>query len=204
MNCRAGQSRTLLPALLIVLIVCPCGRARSEKSSPPSAVALDQLSVSDGAQSSDRDRSSDVDVPQSVAVSRSASVIPSEISDRPDVRTLTIPPAVGSDRCDTRESGATAEMCRRRIETRAGQYSRPSAAPVTPEARLLLLTNPRATGSNGQGGNQPSTALDGANGPGEQLAGALRNGLGDQDVSASVPNSPAQPGILPIIVNPPK
>ena len=208
MNRRASNAWTLLPALAIGLAVSFSGKTHGENAQvSSSSTSLDQVSAENVGQSKGQVRSSDVDVPQPYRPSQPAAVMPSEISDRSDSRSLSMTQATGSDRCDGSVANArvNSALCGRPIEGRANQFSRPSSVGVSPEAKLLLLTNPRTTGVNGS----PASAFDGPNGRAEQLAGALRDGVANQDLLVPKQNTPVSPGmppsgVLPIIVNPPK
>lgn len=172
---------------------------------PPSkSVTLDQISTGADAQLAKGGRTTDVEVPQPAQLSRTAIVTSSEISDRADGRTLAIPPATGTDRCDEAGTANRSQLCRQRLETRANLYSRPRSALVTPEARLLLLTNPNgAIGREGNGQLGSIAGLDAPNGPTEQLAGALRDRADAQsDSPATTPVPTGAPGTLPPSVSP--
>lgn len=208
MNRRARGMMIFFPMAAIGLSAPASAQVESEKAQASEAsVTLDQLSISDAARAGGPDRQTAVEVAQPARPSASAAVIASEVSRRSDGRSLTVAPAIGDDRCDGNEARLRTELCRRRIEARANQYNRPSAAPVTPEARLLLLTNPDGADTVGDiGRRQVPSGLDGPNGPAEQLAGALRDGMAKQDFPMS---TPVQPGTLPpntppIVVIPPK
>lgn len=78
---------------------------------------------------------------------RTAEAAP-DLSTRAQGRAVGVAAVGGVDRCEPNTPAADTELCRRRLEARAGEFNKAGAAPVTPEARLLILSDPQ---------NQPQT-----------------------------------------------
>ena len=179
---------------------------------PDASVALDQLSATRGARAAEAGAGVEVDALEQNAPSMAAKVTSAEISTRADGRTLASSPVGGADRCDSVAKSLRRGVCRRPLESRAGDYTRPRAAPVTAEGRLLLLTNAgtNPTASDPSGGAMGASGFNAANGPAEQLAGALQDRAASQDNALTNPNSdPTGSGTLPpgvptIVVVPPR
>jgi len=122
------------------------------------------------------------------------------LSSRAESRAVGVGALGGHDRCDVEPGAARPAECANAIETRAGQYTKPGAAPVTPEARLLLLTDPD------QG---PMTADSAVRRTGtsdaqvDALAGAAA-GVVANAVSSPKSSAPATAGVSPstVVVGP--
>ena len=178
---------------------------------PASSVTPNQVSARTDPVVTEAARASDLEVSQPTRPSRTEAVTSSEVSNRADGRELAIAPVIGTDRCDGAEGVARAQ-CRNRLEARADQYNRPRSAPVTPEARLLLLTSPGGTVAREDTPGQLGSAsgLNAPNGPTEQLAGALRERAEAQDsIPGNTPGVPAgsvtlPPNVPSVVVIPPK
>ena len=168
------------------------------------SVTLEQVAPANGA----RGAGADLDVQQPARPPRAAAVTSSEVSDRADGRALATAPIGGSDRCDATGRADRSDLCRQRIEARAGQYGRPRAVPVSPEARLMLLIDPKGpTLANGRQAGAVS-GLNDPGGPAEQLAGALRDRAArDADGAAQGRSTDAgavPPGVPAVVVLPTK
>lgn len=89
--------------------------------------------------------------PSQVAKAGRSAQPPLPISTPEQGRTAAVDRVHGSDRCDpaNRARKVPAE-CSKVIETRAGEYQRPSPRPLSPEQRLMVDQQLRATDATGQ------------------------------------------------------
>lgn len=189
-----GSRPTRLRSACAALVALATPPMAQEEGKQP-AVALDQV-PSPGA-------SPDLNIQQPAPVSRAAAVTSGDVPVASGAGALATPPIAGSDMCDRTADDGRGELCRRRLEARAGEFRRPSAAPVTPEGRLLLLTG-RASGTAQL---ETITGLNDPNGPAEQLAGALQSQAAmDPSANGSRPTQdatgPIPSGVPPVVILP--
>ncbi len=180
---------------------CAHAQVSSENQRDGAAsVTLDQLPSVSRQGSTEPGTIADLDAARRDAVSASDKVTSIDLAAAADGREVVMPSLKGSDRCDPKSRTARTPLCRRRIETRASDYSRPRASPVTPEARLLLLMTPGNSASSDPTGGKTFSAsgLNSPNGPAEQIAGALRDGtIGQGQVDTGKQPDRADQNALP-------
>lgn len=211
------------PAAALLVNAAVVGAALAQSGA---AITVPQLSQSqrigaaqiegDAGSTSARSRAESVSSPVQVGSrSRSTESAPA-LSNSAQGRSVGVTALGGRDRCNPALAGSDTEACRRRIETRSGDYARVTAAPVTAEGRLLLLTQ-----------NQPppmtpdSAARRLAGSPAEletlagtaagQLAGVLSQPTTQPDAAPNAGQplvtpflTALPPGAAPVIVAPPR
>ncbi len=183
----------------------------------PGAVAMPQLSearqpgaasvAGDGAPSGARERERLAQPPQQVETGRRSAEAAPALSNSAQGRALATAPVGGRDRCDA-ASAAASPLCRDRVEARAGEFSAPTATPVTAEGRLLLLTQPQgnaqamtATGASRRLGGTAADVERAAGSVAGELAAAISQTQGGASAQVTPaggsPASPPTAGLLP-------
>ena len=185
----AGAGRTTVRLAAALLSLAGAGAAFAQGG--PASVTVPQLSspgrdrVTSGpaetqaASALDRkERETLVDAGSIPTDARRSAEASPDLSTRAQGRAIGAAAIGGRDRCDSPASvTAQTELCRRRIEARAGDYAKPGAAPVTAEGRLLVLSEPPMapqsldSATRRLGGAAPVDALAGS--AAAQLAGAI-------------------------------
>lgn len=123
-------------------------------------------------------------------------------------RTLAAAAVEGRDRCDASSGQSDSRLCRERVETRAGEFATPGAAPVTAEGRLLLLTQPQggvvmtAAGASRQLGGTAADVERAAGAAAGELAAVISRTQAGAPPTASTadPTGGALPSGVPSVV----
>lgn len=169
---------------------------RAEPAHTAASVTLEQLPAPAAAPAG-AGQTADLEVPQPSRPAPGSTVIVSDVPGATDRAALTTFPVVGTDICEQSGQRSPSDLCRQRIETRAAQFARPRAQPVSSEGRLLIVTDP-----NGRAGGQSvgQRAVDGRDASGlDAISGQLAGALQTVDAATQMPGDPgaAAPSALP-------